>query len=109
MLNGVDGVAFTKLDVLDSFETIKVCTAYELDGRTITDMPSDNDDIESVTPVHEEVPGWQEPTQAVRSYGDLPVRAKEYLAYLAELVEVRPSIISVGPKRSQTFVLDLCS
>ncbi|MBT3375528.1 MAG: adenylosuccinate synthase [Lentisphaerae bacterium] len=105
MLNGVTGIAFTKMDVLDSFETIKVCTAYELDGKTITDMPSDNDDIERVKPIYEEVPGWQESTEGIRDYDDLPVRAKEYLTYLSDLLEAKPSIISVGPRRSQTFVL----
>jgi len=106
MLNGADGVAFTKMDVLDPFDTIKICTAYEVDGRTVAEMPSDTPDIERATPVYEEMPGWQAPTTEAQCWDDLPAKAKDYLLRLAELVRTRIEIVSVGPKRKQTFSVD---
>jgi adenylosuccinate synthase len=103
MLNGVTGIALTKMDVLDEFETLKICTAYELDGETITDMPADSDDLSRVTPIYEEVPGWCEDTTNVTSYDQLPEKAKAYIDRLMELINARPQIISVGPRRAQTF------
>jgi adenylosuccinate synthase len=104
MLNGVDEVAVTKLDVLDDFATIKICVAYELDGQRITEMPTDITEISRVVPVYEEVPGWQEPTTGVQSYDELPQLTKDYLARLEELMAYgRIGIISVGPRRDQTF------
>jgi adenylosuccinate synthase len=103
MLNGVTGIALTKMDVLDEFETLKICTAYELDGKTITDMPADSDDLSRVTPLYEEVPGWCQDTTNVTSYDQLPEKAKAYIARLMELINARPQIISVGPRRAQTF------
>lgn len=103
MLNGVDEVAVTKLDVLDTLETIRICTAYEIDGRRVTDMPSDTVDIAAAVPVYEDVPGWQESTEHVKTYDDLPRRTKDYLARLEELMGAPVGLISVGPERSQTF------
>ena len=103
MLNGADGVAFTKVDILDSLDTIRICTAYEVNGERITDMPSDTEEIIQAVPVYEEMPGWQEPTTEVQCWADLPARAKDYLVYLGELLDTKPEIVSVGPKRKQTF------
>ena len=103
MLTGADAVAVTKLDVLDSLETIPVCVAYELDGERVTEMPSDTADITRVVPVYEELPGWQEPTTEVQSWQDFPALAKDYLKYLVGLVDAKLHIVSVGPKRKQTL------
>ena len=107
MLNGANGIAFTKLDILDSFETIRVCTAYELEGQRVEEMPSDNIDIERVVPIYEDVPGWQQCTDNARGFDELPGRAKDYVRWLSDLVGVKPTIVSVGPKRRQTFDVSL--
>ncbi len=107
MLNGVGrGLAVTKLDVLDQFETVRICTAYTLDGKTLEHMPSDSDDLSRVVPVYEDHPGWMSPTTEARCWEDLPQAAQTYLLRLQELVGAEMQIISVGPARSQTFSLD---
>ncbi len=103
ILNGVDEVALTKLDVLDSCEKILICTAYEINGRRVTEMPSDICEIEQAVPVYEEMPGWQASTCNTREYGQLPAATRAYLARLEELMGARIGIISVGPNRAQTF------
>ena len=103
LLNGASDLAITKLDVLDDIETLRICTAYDVDGRRVTDMPSDPEDIAAAVPVYEEMPGWQSPTSEARTWDDLPARAQDYLRRLAELVEADIEILSVGPKREQTF------
>ncbi|MCK5804892.1 MAG: adenylosuccinate synthase [Lentisphaeria bacterium] len=103
MINGVTGIALMKMDVLDDLETLKICTAYEIDGKVVEDMPADADMLSRVKPVYEEIEGWCEDTTAITSYDDLPAKAKAYIARLMELVEGTPQIISVGPRRAQTF------
>ena len=103
MINGVDKMAITKLDVLDTMKEIKVCIGYELDGKVIDYVPSDVEDLAKVKPVYEVVPGWNCSTENVTCYADLPENAKKYLDHLAELVESEVAIVSVGPKREQTF------
>lgn len=105
MLNGVDQLAITKLDVLDDFETIKVCTAYELDGQVINHMPIKAVDYSRLKPVYKEIPGWKEKTTNATCWEDLPQRCRDYLKWLAELVNAPLKIISVGPRRDQTFFL----
>ena len=103
MINGVDKMAITKLDVLDTMKEIKVCIGYELDGKVIDYVPSDVEDLARVKPVYESVPGWNCSTENVTCYADLPENAKKYLDHLAELVESEVAIVSVGPTREQTF------
>lgn len=103
MVNGVDKLAITKLDVLDSFEELKVCVAYEVDGVKLADMPSDTDDIIKAKPVYETLPGWNTSTRDARSFKQLPPAAQAYLTYIAKLVDAQIGIVSVGPNRSQTF------
>lgn len=104
MINGVDKLAVTKLDVLDTLAEIKICVAYELDGKKIDHLPSDVDDLARVKPVYETLPGWQCSTSEATAYDQLPDQAKHYLDRMAELVEAEAAIISVGPKREQTFL-----
>ena len=106
MLNGADALAITKMDVLDDFDTLNICTAYEIDGRRVTDMPSDPAEFARAKPVYEEMPGWKADTSRTSSWADLPPKAQAYLARLAELIESKIEIISVGPNRSQTFFVD---
>ena len=103
MINGVDKMAITKLDVLDTMKEIKICVGYDLNGKVIDYVPSDVEDLAKVKPVYESVPGWNCSTENVTCYADLPENAKRYLDHLAELVESEVAIVSVGPKREQTF------
>jgi adenylosuccinate synthase len=105
MLNGASRLALTKLDVLDTLEAIRICTAYELDGRMLAEMPVDSEDVERAVPVYEEMPGWQCDTTGARAYRDLPKAARNYVARLVALTGAKLGIVSVGPKRDQTFVV----
>ena len=103
MINGVDGLALTKMDVLDDLKTIKICTAYEIDGQRVTDMPASSDALERVVPIYEEMAGWQQSTVDAKCWEDLPAKAQTYVARLMELIGANLEIVSVGPKRNQTL------
>lgn len=103
MINGVDYLAVTKLDVLDDLDEIKICTAYEVDGVCTTEMPVSADQLSRVRPIYESMPGWKVSTCGARCWEDLPEAAQNYLRRMAELVEAEIKIISVGPERDQTF------
>jgi adenylosuccinate synthase len=103
MINGVDSVAITKLDVLSAFEKIKVCVGYEIDGTTLNTFPSDVDTLSNVTPVYETVEGWIEDISECRSYKALPLKTKKYLEFMSDKANIKIDIVSVGPKRDQTF------
>jgi adenylosuccinate synthase len=105
MLNGFSGIAVTKLDVLDGFERLRICSAYELDGERLQRVP-DTPDLERVTPVYEEWPGWQQPTGEVRRWDQLPAAARAYLERIAELAGAPIRLVSVGPERDQIIVLE---
>ena len=103
MLSGVNKLVVTKLDVLDAFDEIAVCTAYEIDGVRTTEFPAAVEDLERVKPVYEMMPGWKTALDAVTSPEGLPENARKYLARMAELIGADIEIISVGPRRDQTF------
>lgn len=102
MLNGVSSIALTKLDVLDTFDEIKVCVAYKRKGQTFTDLPADLLHSE-YEPVYESLPGWKLPCTEARSYADLPPQAQAYLHFIEDFVKIPIRIVSVGRNRSQTF------
>ena len=104
-LSGVDELAVMLLDVLGGLEEIKVCTAYEIDGRRVTQFPSHVDDLRKAVPVYESLPGWKEETSGIRDHAALPREARAYLARLGELLGRPVSIASVGPDREQTMFL----
>jgi adenylosuccinate synthase len=104
-LNGLDSMAITKLDVLDSVPVIRVCTAYRLDGKEVATPPATLSALAACEPVYEEWPGWQAPTRGVRRWNDLPQRARRYLDRLAELVETPLALVSVGPRHGETLRL----
>jgi len=106
MVNGIETIAITKLDVLDSFETIKVCTSYETNGKRLKTFPADAGSLEAVTPIYETFPGWQAPTSGITSHARLPKRAQEYVAALGKLTRTSVRIISVGARRDQTIFVD---
>ncbi|MDQ2713869.1 MAG: adenylosuccinate synthase [Chloroflexota bacterium] len=104
-LNGLDAIVITKLDVLDEFPTIKICTAYQLHGKTIHNLPANHSDLAACEPVYEEVEGWQCSTTGIGTYDELPAAAKSYLKRLEELLETRIAMISVSPRRGKTIQL----
>ncbi|MFH2033831.1 MAG: adenylosuccinate synthase [Candidatus Margulisiibacteriota bacterium] len=100
-VNGLTGLAVTKLDVLDKFEKLKICVAYDQNGRQISDFPTDLERLKTCKPVYIEVSGWMQDTSKAKKYADLPGKAKEYLDKLAQLAETRIAMVSVGPEREQ--------
>jgi adenylosuccinate synthase len=102
---GIDAVAVTKLDILDGFETVKVATNYRLpDGSTLDTFPADAEIAESLEPIYEELPGWSTPTEGVVAEDDLPAEAKNYLAFLEDIIGAPAVIVSTGPRREETLV-----
>jgi adenylosuccinate synthase len=105
MVNGIDELAVTNIDGLDTRETIKVCIAYR-DGKTRYDyVPNDVEVLARCEPVYAEFPGWRTPTTGARSWKELPSKTRNYLKALAELTNARLAIASVGPAREQTIFL----
>jgi adenylosuccinate synthase len=102
-INGLDAAVITKLDVLDTFPTIKICTAYNLRGQTIHSLPATLSDLAACEPIYEEVEGWQCDTSGIASYEELPKAARAYLKRLEELLETPIAMISVGPQRGKTI------
>lgn len=102
MINGVSELSMMKGDVLDGFETIKVCTHYMIDGERYDYFPYDVCDVE-ITPVYEEIKGWNCDTTKLTSYDDAPQELKSYVSYLEQKLEVPISVVSVGPDRKQTL------
>ena len=104
-LNGLTGLAITKLDVLDGLESVKICAAYEYQGDIIKDFPASLDVLADCKPVYETLPGWAEDTSKMRKLEDFPTNARSYLDRMAELAETEVQIVSIGPDRDQTIVL----
>jgi adenylosuccinate synthase len=102
-LSGADALAVMLLDVLGQLPEIRICTAYELDGRRLEHFPSHVDDLRRVTPVYETLPGWQKEIDQVRRFGDLPEGARKYLDRLSRLLGLPVDVVSVGPDREQTI------
>jgi adenylosuccinate synthase len=102
-INGLDAAVITKLDVLDTFPTIKICTAYNLRGQTIHSLPATLSDLAACEPIYEEVEGWQCDTSGIASYEELPKAARAYLKRLEELLETPIAMISVSPQRGKTI------
>ena len=100
-LNSMTEVALTKLDVLDTFETVKVCVAYEADGVRYTHLPYHQSTFHNVTPIYEELPGWSTDLTAATAVGDLPKAACDYVAFLSEQIGVPVRLVGVGPGREQ--------
>lgn len=105
-VNGATCIAVTLLDVLSTFDTVKICTGYTVDGKEIRDFPADAYILEKAEPIYEEMPGWHEDISEIKSFEDLPDNAKSYVARIAELVETPICMVGVGPRRDQSIVLD---
>ena len=105
MINGVTGLAITNLDGLDEYATLKICTAYNVDGKVVDLPPADREAWDHAVPIYEELPGWQVDTTACRNYDELPANAKAYLTRFAELCGAPVAFVGVGPDRAQTIVV----
>ena len=104
-VSGVTGIALTKLDVLDGFETIRICTGYRLNGKILDYFPSHAADQANVEPIYEEMPGWQETTAGARSYATLPAQAIKYIQRVQELIETPVALVSTSPEREDTILV----
>jgi adenylosuccinate synthase len=105
-LNALDGIALTLLDVLDAFDEVKVCVAYEVAGKRVDAFPAGLWMLEEATPVYETLPGWKTEIYGTTDWDALPQRARDYVAYLEKLLGVPVSILSTGPDRAHTIVRD---
>ena len=103
--SGVKGIALTKLDVLDGFETLKICVAYDLDGERLDYLPTAADQQARCTPIYEEMPGWAASTEGARSWADLPGEAVKYVRRIEELIECPVALLSTSPERDDTILV----
>lgn len=104
-IGGIDGIALTKLDVLDGFEELQVCRGYELDGRQIDYLPASQIHQAEVKPVYETLPGWSESTRGARSWADLPAAAVKYVRRIEELIGIPVTLLSTSPEREDTILV----
>jgi len=106
MLNGLDYLAVTRLDILDDFDSIPICTGYQYNGSVLRSFPALLRVLSECKPVYEEMPGWMQPTTEARKLEDLPKNARAYLDRLTELTGVPVGMVSVGPERGQTIIVE---
>ena len=103
-LNGLNGIALTKMDVLTGISPLHICTAYELDGKVIDRVPADIHDLERLVPKYRKIKGWDEPLHECRSFDDLPKGARDYVETIEHLTAVPVTLVSVGPGREQSIL-----
>ena len=104
-VNGITGIALTKLDVLDGMDELKICTGYELDGKMLDHLPASQAEQARVTPVYETVEGWSEPTVGARTWNDLPAQAVKYVRHIEELIDAPVAMLSTSPERDDTILV----
>jgi adenylosuccinate synthase len=104
-ISGVSGIALTKLDVLDGFERLRICTGYDLDGTRLDYLPTAAEAQARVVPVYEEMPGWTESTAGARSWADLPAQAIKYVRRIEELIRCPVALVSTSPEREDTILV----
>jgi adenylosuccinate synthase len=104
-VNGITGIALTKLDVLTGFKNVPICTAYRFDGRLYDEFPASSKVLDKAEPVLEEMPGWNEAITAVRKFSELPSAAQKYVQRIEKLLDTEIILVSVGPGREQTILL----
>jgi adenylosuccinate synthase len=103
--SGVNGIALTKLDVLDGFETLKICTGYDLDGTLLDYLPTAADQQARCKPIYEEMPGWSDSTEGARSWAELPAAAIKYVRRIEELIHCPVALLSTSPEREDTILV----
>ena len=105
-INGLDCIALTRLDILDTFPEIKICTGYRHNGKLLNEFPASLKVLGEVEPIYETLPGWNTDTSGIREYDQLPPNCRRYVERIGELAKTRIGIVSVGPDRDQTIVLE---
>ena len=103
--SGINGIALTKLDILDGFPEIKVCVAYRLDGEILDYLPASQAAQARVEPIYETMPGWSGTTQGARSWADLPAQAIKYVRWIEELIGAPVALLSTSPERGDTILV----
>ena len=104
-VSGIDGIALTKLDVLDGFDVIRICVGYDLDGKRLDRLPAGAAEQDRVTPVYEDFEGWSESTKGARSWAELPAQAVKYVRRVEELIECPVTLLSTSPEREDTILM----
>jgi len=104
-VNGISGIALTKLDVLDGMDELKVCIGYKLNGKELDHLPASTKEQENVEPVYETMEGWSESTFGARSWADLPATAVKYVRRIEELIEAPVALLSTSPERDDTILV----
>ncbi len=105
-ISGINGIALTKLDVLDEFKEIKMCVAYEIDGKKIDYLPAAVDDQLKVKPIYKTFKGWKTSTKGIKNFDELPINAKSYIKELEEFIETKVASISTSPERNDTILIE---
>ena len=106
MINGINSVAITKLDVISKMDEIKVCTGYSINGKTLKTFPTDVDRLSNVKPIYKTLQGWKVDISNCGNFSELPEKTKEYLNFISDSAGIKIDIVSVGPKRNQTFFVN---
>jgi adenylosuccinate synthase len=104
-INGIQRIAITKLDVLDEFDEIKICTGFKVDGKKLIHFPTDAQTLDAVKPEYKSFKGWKKKTSEVRSYSKLPLEAKQYIEAIGKMLETKIWMVSVGARRDQTLIV----
>ena len=103
--SGITGICLTKLDVLDGFETLKICVGYDLDGERLDYLPTAADAQARCKPIYEEMEGWSESTEGARSWAQLPAQAIKYVRRVEELIACPVALVSTSPEREDTILV----
>tara|TARA_Y100001960_G_C14746599_1_gene865987 strand:- start:682 stop:1968 length:1287 start_codon:yes stop_codon:yes gene_type:complete len=104
-LSGINGIALTKLDVLDTFKEIKICVGYKINNKIINTVPESYTDMEKIKPIYETLKGWQKSTQKCKTFSELPSNAKKYIKRIEKLIDCPVSMVSTSPERDDTILL----
>jgi adenylosuccinate synthase len=105
-ISGIDGIALTKLDVLDELDEIKMCIEYDLDGKKIDYLPAAVEDQLKIKPIYKIFPGWKTPTKGIKNIEDLPDNARKYISAVEDFISAKISSISTSPEREDTILLE---
>ena len=106
-INGFTSIVLTRLDVLDGFDELKICNKYQFGDKTISDFPTDNSTLNRCQPIYEKLPGWSDPTASMTGLDNFPINALEYVKTLEKYIGVPIKIISTGPQREETVLLEV--
>ncbi|NQU60266.1 MAG: adenylosuccinate synthetase, partial [Rhodospirillales bacterium] len=104
-VNGINGIALTKLDILDGMDELKVCTGYKIDGETFDHLPASSVRQANIEPIYEAMEGWSESTQGARSWADLPATTIKYIRRIEELIEAPVALLSTSPEREDVILV----